>query len=86
MYKNIQSFSAHYFLEGTDERRALEDFMTCESHEAVNSLKNELTGIVQVNKPEKVLENSLGLNRKIRFGSYKEWAKTMLLWMGTHRG
>lgn len=78
-----------FFLKGyagvADDRRAVHDFMECESTEAVNALRNELVGVAQGSHPTELLDKTLGASRKIKFGSHEQWAKFLLQWMAAKK-
>lgn len=85
MYKKLTEWVKEYAPSATDDQRAINDFIECENRESLSSIKNELTGIIQGNYDENVLEQLLGQSRKTKYGSYIEWAKYMLLWIASYK-
>ena len=85
MYNQVMYFIKNYAREDVEEHRAITDFMACENRESISSLRTELTGILQANPKEEMLDKTIGIKRKTRFGSYKEWAKIMLQWMAAYK-
>ena len=86
MYKWITFFLQNYAREGLDDQRSVNDFATCENAESLSGLRNELMGIASGQPDPKILDNTIGQARKIRFGSHKDWAKLMLLWISSYKG
>ncbi|MCB9029578.1 MAG: hypothetical protein H6619_00885 [Deltaproteobacteria bacterium] len=67
------------------DKRGVEDFVSCEAHEGVRSLRYELQVIAEGKGQENVLDSIVGLKRKARHGTYQDWAKLMLLWISSAR-
>lgn len=84
MLKQISEFIKIYGPVG-DDRRALQDFMECESTETISSFRSELAGIAQGGHAGEMLDKSIGPARKIKHGSHEQWAKTLLLWMAAKK-
>jgi hypothetical protein len=85
MYKQINYWVKNYGSGGTGDQRAVQDFMECETTEAVKSLKNELIGLIQGEPDDDMLDHTIGINRKVKYNSYEEWAKLMLLWIAEYK-
>ena len=84
MLKQIPEFIKAYGAVG-DDRRAIIDFMECESTEAISSLRAELSGVAQGGHAVEMLDKSIGAARKYKYGSHEQWAKNVLLWMASKK-
>ena len=84
MLKYIPEFIKIYGPVGSD-MRAVQDFIECESTEAIASLKAELAAVGQGRHPIEFLDKALGVARKIKYGSHEQWAKNVLLWMAAKK-
>jgi hypothetical protein len=67
------------------DKRALEDFLECETDENIRSLRSELQGVSQGNHPPDMLNNLIGKSRENRHGSYEQWAVLMMQWIAGYR-
>lgn len=85
MYTRIPYWIQNYGNAGIPEQKAVEVFMDCETREMINSFRSEIQGIAQGNFQEESLDKIVGTNRKIKFGSYQEWAKLVLLWIANYK-
>ncbi len=85
MYTRIPYWIEHYGKAGLPEQKAVEVFMDCETREMISSFRNEIQGIAQGNFQEESLDKIVGVSRKIKFGSYQEWAKLILLWIANYK-
>lgn len=84
MLKYVPQLIKEYGLVGND-MRAVQDFMECESAEAIASLRGELASISQGSHPMEFLDKSLGISRKVKYGSHEQWARNVLLWMAAKK-
>ena len=84
MLKHIPEFIKTYGQVGNDQR-AIQDYMECESNESIAALRAEFVGVAQGAHPIEFLDQSLGLARKVKFGSHEQWAKNILLWMAAKK-
>ena len=82
---NLNRWIRDYSAPGVPDQRAIENFIECETSEAVRSLSNELRAIAAGKLDNMDLDHSIGMNRKFRHGTYQEWAKTMLLWISGYK-
>jgi hypothetical protein len=71
----------HYGVAGSEDKRAAKDFCTVETAEVVRIFKAELRAISSGNFNDEQLDKLVGKKRKGQYGSYKEWARMMLLWL-----
>ena len=83
-YKNLRYFSKQYGRKEVLDQRAAQDFVEVEPDYIVKSLKAELLGILHGKYNDKTMDALVGLPRKVRHGSYEEWARLMLLWMAEY--
>lgn len=79
----------HYWIRhyagNTTDRRAVDDFVECETREVVNPFRTQLYQIAKGNFSEDSLVKIVGKGRKSTYGSFEQWAKMMLLWLARHR-
>lgn len=85
-YARVKAWIDQYGNSGIEDRRALDDFMTIETGEAVASLRNELIGVSRGNYSEETMDKLVGVKRKVLHGAYDAWAKLMLQWMANYKG
>lgn len=84
-YPKVRAWAREYGRADVTDQRGAQDFMECETNEAVKSLQVELVSMAEGNYDEKLLDDILGKRRKVRYGSYKEWATLMLRWIAAYR-
>jgi hypothetical protein len=84
-YPKVRQWSREYGRPEVDDQRGAQDFMECETAEAVKSLQVELVAMAEGNYDEKLLDDILGKRRKVRYGTYKEWATLMLRWIAAYK-
>ena len=85
MYKQLKLWKEYYARKDYPDKRALEDFITCETEEVVKSLQLELSAIKRGQFDPEILDQLIGRAREDRHGSYEEWAGLMLLWIANVR-
>ena len=85
-FKWIPYWVQNYGKSGIPDQRAAQDFMDCETVDAVQRFKAELYAVSQGNYDERILEVMVGQNRKAVFQTYDEWARLMLLWIASYKG
>lgn len=85
VFKNIYEWIKIYGSAGVPDQRAVQDYMECETSEKVRALQYELTSMASGNFVEEILDINVGVNRKLRHGSYSVWAKLMLLWIASYK-
>ena len=84
-FDRISYFVQNYGHPEVDEQRAVENFIICESPEVLPALIAQLHRIVKGNCNEEVIDQVAGKRRKVKYGSYENWAKLMLLWISQAR-
>ena len=82
----IQYWVDHYGRGEVSDKRAVEDFIECETAEAVKPFKAQLHTISKGDYDPHVLEPLLGKKRIARHGSLENWAKLMLGWAASYKG
>ena len=85
VYNRIKYWLENYAMSSSDDRRALENFIECETREIVSAFKNELIQIVGGNFSPETLQVIIGGGRGQKYGSFDEWAKMMLQWMASYQ-
>lgn len=80
-YSRVAAWVREYGSGGIDDNRALRDYLEIEANESINSLRNELHALARGNYIEESIQKLVGAKRKVRHGTYDEWAKSMLRWM-----
>lgn len=85
IYQRVTYWIQNYGQSGIPDQRAVETFMDCETTEAVNLLRFELQLLAEGKFKEEVIAKIVGMNRKVKYNSYTEWAKLMLLWMSGYK-
>ncbi|MBX7145048.1 MAG: hypothetical protein K1X79_11400 [Oligoflexia bacterium] len=86
IYQRITYWVQNYGMGEVNDQRAVENFIECETREAVNMLRHELQLIVEGKFKEEILDKLVGVKRKVKYGPYQEWAKLMLLWIAGYKG
>ncbi len=84
-YKYIRYYTKQYGRREVLDQRAAQDFVEVEPDYIVKAFKAELLGILHGKFTAETIDALVGQHRKVRHGSYEEWAKLMLLWMTEHR-
>ena len=84
MLKQVDYWVRNYGSAGIGDLRAVQDYITCETNEAVQSLRNELIGLSHGKFSEDVLDRIVGIKRKTLHNSYVEWSKLMLQWIANN--
>jgi len=86
IFKNLTYWAQTYGISGAEDKKCVEDFMECETDEAIRALRAELYTISQSKFDKDYLDQMVGVKRSKRHGSFEEWAKIMLLWMASYKG
>ena len=74
-----------YYAQGTSDQRGVENFVVCETYEAVTGFRDVLIGIANGNYNADTLDQILRPKRIPKHENYEEWAKAMLRWMAEAR-
>lgn len=77
----ISYWVENYGNAGLPDKRALEDFVLCETRELVNAFQLQLSQAADGNFPPDVIDRIIGGKRISVHGSAAEWARVMLLWL-----
>lgn len=85
-YTKVVYWVQNYGVPGVEDNRATHDFMVVETQELISALRTELIAMSKGSYHEHVLDDLVGVKRKMRYGSYEQWAKYMLLWMAEFKG
>ena len=85
IFPQVKLWLSQYGSAGSDDQRAVQVFMDCETRESHISLKNELMAICSGNYDTKSLDVSIGKGRSSKYGSYDAWGKLMLQWMAAYK-
>ena len=85
IFKLVTYWVKTYANPGITDQRAVETFMDCESAEGASGLRAELRAISAGNFREQSLDMTIGAGRRLKFGSYEEWAHMMLRWMANYK-
>ena len=80
-YSRVYQWIREYGASGSEDVRGARDFIEIEAAESISSLRGELLAMSQQKYTDQVLDKIVGPGRKVRHGSYAEWAKVMLRWM-----
>ena len=86
IYKKVVYWVENYGKAGIPDDRAVQEFMICETHETVSSLRSEIIAIADGKFKNETLDVLVGVKRRIKHGSYDAWAKMMLLWLVSYKG
>ena len=85
LYQRVHYWVQNYGQAGISDQRAVETFMDCETTEAVNLLRFEMQLLAEGKFKEEIIAKIVGKNRKLKYGSYIDWAKLMLLWISGYK-
>ena len=80
-YNEIYQWVREYGKSGVPDRRAVGDYVICENDELIRRFRSQLYAVSQGNYDIEQFDKIVGMNRRIRHGSYEGWAKIMLLWL-----
>ncbi len=81
-FDKIRFWIQNYCQGDMDDKRNLENLIICEGDEILNSFRLQLYSIAQGLYDEDNLDNLVGKKRKVKYGSYENWARLILLWSG----
>jgi hypothetical protein len=84
-FKWLPYWAQNYGKGGIPDQRAVQDFMDCETVDAVQRFRSELYSISQGNFDERIVEIMVGQGRKTVYQSYEEWSRLMLMWMVSYK-
>lgn len=82
----IRYWVDQYGNAGIPDKQAVELFIDCETREMVSPLQAQLYAVAQGLCDEEQIERVAGKKRKVKHGSYVDWAKFMLLWISGYKG
>ena len=82
-YPNLRRWINEYGRSDVEDKRAAEEFAEVESYEAISSLRTELTAVSQGNYDEQIFDQIVRRSRAVKYGSYADWARLMLLWLAS---
>ena len=85
IFKALKLWVEEYGRAGIPDQRAVEDFLECETHEAIRGLQSELQAVQSGYYVEDTMNLLVGTNRVVRHGTYEEWAGMMLKWIASYR-
>lgn len=85
-YNEVLYMLQNYGASGTEDKRAVQTFIDCETAERVSSLRGQLYSISQGKYDDRTFDAQVGVARRQKHGSYKEWARMCLQWMAGYRG
>ena len=80
-YKNLRYYLESYGVPGTTDDRAVRVYAEVEAYQAVQSLRAELIAIKEGRYSEDAMNALLGKKRAVKYGSYEDWARLMLMWL-----
>ncbi len=75
-----------YSPPGVDDKRAVQTFIDCETDERVRAVKGQLYAISRGRYDDATFDKVIGVDKRMKHGSYEEWAKLMLQWMAGYKG
>jgi len=84
-YKQLRYFIKQYAPPGVSDQRAAQSFVDVEPDYLLKSLKSELYGVSKGKYDEESMGKIVGIPRKLRHGSYDEWARLILVWMAEYK-
>lgn len=84
MHKYLKYWKDNYTKPGMPDKRAVEDFIECETSEIIKLFRLELQSVLQGNYTVESLDVLIGPGRVARHGSYEDWAKLMLQWIAAY--
>lgn len=85
IYKTVKYWLENYAPSISDDRRAMQEFMECETDELIRSLRTELYSMSQGNYDNDILTKLIGRGRLAKYSTYDEWAKLALLWISENK-
>lgn len=85
-YQRVHYWVQNYGQSGIEDKQAVENFIECETRESVKLLQQELILLAEGKFKEEILDKLVGKKRAVKYVSYVEWAKLMLLWIAGYKG
>ncbi|MBX7137927.1 MAG: hypothetical protein K1X83_08090 [Oligoflexia bacterium] len=80
-FDKIRFWVQTYALGDVDDQRSIENFIICESDEMVRPLQSQLYMVAKGGFDEEWMDKQVGLKRKVKYGSWENWARLMLQWI-----
>ncbi len=78
----IQYYNKMYAVSlGGNDQKAVHVFKNYEPQEKLRRLQSELVAVKNGKASEKACDITIGKKRAVKFQSYDNWAKLMLLWL-----
>jgi hypothetical protein len=84
-FPRIKEFVSTYANGTGDDKRSAQTYCDCESDEAVEALRRELTAVAHGNFNADAFDLTVGKARVAKYGSYNQWAKLCLQWIAHSR-
>jgi hypothetical protein len=83
-FPRIKEFISVYAYGVGDDQRSAQTYCDCESDEAIDTLRKELSAVSGGNFNSDIFDLLVGKNRVAKHGSYENWAKVCLLWIAQY--
>ena len=81
-FDKVRFWIQNYCQGDMDDKRNLENLIICEGDEILKPFRLQLHSIAQGLYDEELMDQLAGKKRKVKHGSYENWARLILLWAG----
>jgi hypothetical protein len=85
VYPRVSAWVQNYGKAEMPDSQAIKVFMECESKEAIKALQVELQSIAEGRFSDAGLDATVGASRRVKFGSFDNWARMMLIWLASEK-
>jgi len=80
-FDKILAWIQNYGQGGIEDQKGAENCVICETDEFINPLRAQLHFISKGEFDEEALDRVIGVKRRLKYGSYENWAKLMIFWL-----
>lgn len=84
-FDKIRYWIQHYGQGDVEDKRGVENVVICEGDEFLRPFQTQLYAVSRGDFSEEGMDKLVGPKRKIKYTSYENWAKLMLLWLQESR-
>lgn len=80
-YPEVMKWIKEYARSDCPDKQAVKDFVECEPDDRIRTLKNQFHAISKGMYDDIHFDKLIGPEKKAKYGTYANWARTILLWL-----
>lgn len=85
-FPKIRAWMQGYARSDVPDQRAIQDFLECETGEVIRPFQAELMMVAEGKFDKAIFDKVIGVNRRVKYESYENWARLMLQWIAGYKG